>query len=178
MRKVIFGGANSLDNFFARTDNSVDWLLWSDDVTEIMKDLWPRFDCMVMGRKTYEVSIAMGAPSHAGIDTYVFSRTMTPGRTDNGYEVVADDPGDFVRRLKQQEGKDIMVMGGGDLARTLFEADVIDEIGLNIQPVLLGSGIPLFYEMSRQIDLELIDCRRLKKGCVYVTYSVKHQQGQ
>jgi dihydrofolate reductase len=88
---------------------------------------------------------------------------------------VAEEAATVVRRLKEdEEGKDICVMGGGVLAQSLFEADLIDEIGFNIQPVLLGSGIPLFYEMSRQIDLELKECRQLSKGCVYLTYKVKH----
>jgi riboflavin biosynthesis pyrimidine reductase len=64
-------------------------------------------------------------------------------------------------------------MGGGLLARPLFEAGLIDEIGLNIQPLLLGSGIPLFHEMSRQIDLELTECRQLSNGSVFVTYRTK-----
>ena len=67
-----------------------------------------------------------------------------------------------------------MVFGGGDLARSLFEAGVIDEIVFNIHPVLLGSGIPLFHKMKRQIDLELIECKPFKNGCVYVLYRVKH----
>ena len=58
-------------------------------------------------------------------------------------------------------------------AKSLFEADLIDEVGLNIHPVLLGSGIPLFYEMPRQIDLELTECRQLSNGCVALTYQVK-----
>ena len=58
-------------------------------------------------------------------------------------------------------------------ARSLFEAELIDEVGLNIHPVLLGDGIPLFHPMSRQIDLELIDCKVLSTGCVYVLYRVK-----
>ncbi len=66
-------------------------------------------------------------------------------------------------------------MGGGVLAKTLFEAGVIHESAFNIQPVLLGSGVPLFHKMKRQIDLELIECRALKNGCVYVLYSVKHK---
>jgi dihydrofolate reductase len=80
----------------------------------------------------------------------------------------------IVRKLKKEKGKEICVMGGGDLAKNLFEAGVIDEIGFNIHPVLLGSGIPLFHEMKRQIDLELVDCRQLKNGCVYVLYRVKN----
>ena len=92
----------------------------------------------------------------------------------DGVTVMNEDPGDFVRELKRQPGKDILIMGGGDLAKTLFEAGVIDEIGFNIQPVLLGSGIPLFHTMNRQIDLELLECRPFKNGCVYVRYRVKN----
>jgi dihydrofolate reductase len=66
------------------------------------------------------------------------------------------------------------VMGGGELANALFEAEVIDEIGLNIHPVLLGSGVPLFHTLKRQIDLELLACRPFKNGCVHVLYRVKH----
>jgi dihydrofolate reductase len=76
--------------------------------------------------------------------------------------------------LKEQDGKDICLMGGGELARSLFEAGLIDEIGFNVHPVLLGSGIPLFHPMSRQIDLELLECKPFPNGCVLVRYRVKH----
>ena len=176
MRKVVFGGANSLDNYFARKDDAVDWLMWSDEVGKIMADYFKTFDTMVMGRRTYEVAIAMGQGdgSTPGMKTYVFSRTLKP-RSTKKLEITSEDVAEVVGRLKQEEGKDICIMGGGLLAKSLFEADLIDEIGFNIHPVLLGSGIPLFYEMSRQIDLELIDCKTLKTGCVLVTYRVKHE---
>lgn len=183
MRKVIFGGANSLDNFIARRDGAVDWLMWSDEAAEVMKEFWPKVDCIVMGRKTYDVAI-QNAPKAKGkraknpygdIKTYVFSRTLTPGDQD-GVEIVADDPGAFVRNLKSLQEKDICIMGGGEFARPLFEAGVIDEICFNIHPVLLGSGIPLFHEMKRQIDLELIECRPFKNGCVLVSYRVKNNR--
>lgn len=181
MRKVIFGGANSLDNYFARKDGSVDWLLWSDEAAEIMKDMWPRFDVMIMGRKTWEHAMAQFSEEdiekarsmYSGVKEYVFSRSLPAGPTKGGYEIVNSDPGEFVRVLKEHPGKDICIMGGGDLAKTLFEAGVIDEIGFNIHPVLLGSGIPLFHEMSRQTDLELLECKPMKNGCVYVLYRVK-----
>ncbi len=64
-------------------------------------------------------------------------------------------------------------MGGGLLAQPLFEANLIDEIGVNIHPMLLGSGIPLFHEISHQIDLELIECKSFKNGCVSISHGVK-----
>jgi dihydrofolate reductase len=173
VRKVIFGGANSLDNYFARPDDSVDWLMWNDEVAAIMADYWKSFDTILMGRKTYEAALRSGHGSYAGIPTYVFSRTLAPGAHD-GATIIAADAADFVRDLKQQAGKDICLMGGGELARPLFEAGLIDEIGFNIHPVLLGAGIPVFHPMSRQIDLELTECKVFKNGCVLVTYRVKN----
>ncbi len=176
MRNVIFGGANSLDNYFARKDDTVDWLIWSDEVAKFLTDYWKRFDTVVMGRRTYEVGLRMGASGgYPGMKSYVFSRTLKK-KKNKQVEIISEDAAEFVARLKQQKGKDICVMGGGVLAKSLFEADLIDEVGFNIHPVLLGSGIPIFYEMSRQIDLELIDCRQFKTGCVLVTYRVKHQK--
>ena len=177
MRKVVFGGANSLDNYFARKDDAVDWLMWSDEVGKIMADYFKTFDTIVMGRRTYEVAIASGhgGGSYGGMKTYVFSRTLKPRSTRN-FEITSEDVVKFVGRLKQQEGKDICIMGGGLLAKPLFEADLIDEIGFNIHPVLLGSGIPIFHEISHEIDLELIECKSLKNGCVLVTYKVKPPQ--
>jgi dihydrofolate reductase len=185
MRKITFGGANSLDNYFARKDHSVDWLMWSDEAALIMKDYWKTIDTMLMGRKTYEVAISMGKSNRksksknnpfGGIKTYVFSRTLKNGADEN-VEIVSENAVEFVRNLKNQKGKDICLMGGGSLAKTFFEAELIDEIGFNIHPVLLGQGIPLFYEMNRQIDLELIECRPFKNGCVSVSYRVKKQGG-
>jgi len=106
------------------------------------------------------------------VKTYVFSRTLK-NKSSKKLTFVSEDAASFVRRLKEEEGKDICVMGGGVLAKSLFEAGLIDEVGLNIHPVLLGSGIPLFYEMPGQIDLELVKCQQLTNGCVVVTYRTK-----
>ncbi|HEX7773165.1 MAG TPA: dihydrofolate reductase family protein [Pyrinomonadaceae bacterium] len=174
MRKVTFGGASSLDNFIARKDDSVDWLRWTKETGEIMKNYWKTIDTVLMGRRTYEVATksAKGGGGYPGIKTYVFSRTIKK-KSSKKLTFVSEDAASFVRRLKEEDGKDICVMGGGVLAKSLFEAGLIDEVGLNIHPVLLGSGIPLFYEMPRQIDLELVKCQQLSNGCVVVTYRTK-----
>jgi dihydrofolate reductase len=104
--------------------------------------------------------------------TYVFSRTLKKVSSP-GVKLVPNDAGEFVRDLKQKPGKGICLMGGGDLARSLFEAGVIDEVGANIHPVLLGSGVPLFVDAGRRIQLELTECRTIDGGCVLALYRVK-----
>jgi dihydrofolate reductase len=173
MRKVIFGGANSLDNFIARKDHSVDWLLWGPEAAAIMEKFWKTIDTVVMGRKTYEAGLKLGTSSYPGMKNYVFSSTLRES-PDKAVEIISEDAAAFIRKLKNQQGKGICIMGGGELGKSLLEAGVIDEIGFNIHPVLLGSGIPLFHPMQRQIDLELLECSRFKNGCVLVTYRVKH----
>ena len=181
MRKVTFGGANSLDNYIARKDDSFDWIMHGKEANEYMENYFKTIDTMLMGRKTYEVALKMsggkGLPYHQGVKTYVFSRTMKESG-DKSVELVKEDAAEFVRKLKKQEGKDICVMGGGDFAKTLFEAGLIDEIGFNIHPILLGSGIPLFHEMKQQINLELLECKPFKNGCVLVTYRVKNKRAR
>jgi dihydrofolate reductase len=175
MRKVVFGGANSLDNYFARTDHATDWLRWNDEAAAVTAAYWKTFDTVLMGRKTYEVALhhSKGRAPYPDKKTYVFSRTC---KNDAGgaVTIVGTDAAAFVGQLKDQGGKDICLMGGGELAHSLFEARLIDEIGFNIHPVLLGSGIPLFHPMTRQIDLDLLECRPFANGCVLVKYRVKN----
>ncbi len=173
MRKITFGLANSLDNYLARKDHAVDWLRWSKEAAALTADYWKTIDTVLMGRKTYEVALqhSRGKMPYPGMKTYVFSRTLKP-ESHGEITILAEDAVGFVRRLKNADGKDICLMGGGELARSLFEAGLIDELTLNIHPVLLGSGIPVFHTMNRQIDLEFLDCRTFTNGCVCLSYRV------
>jgi dihydrofolate reductase len=172
MRKVVYGAACSLDMFIAGPDGGVDWLLWSDDVTAIMTEFWGGVDTVLTGRKTFEFAMKSGGGgSLPGVRGYVCSRTMTVS-PDRGTTIVPDAVA-FLRSLKAQDGKNICLMGGGDLARSLFEAGLIDEVGLNIHPVLLGGGVPMFPGPVRQTNLELLESRTLKGGCVLANYRVK-----
>jgi dihydrofolate reductase len=174
MRTVTFGAACSLDLYIARQDGSVDWLQWNDEVSAISGELWKTLDTVVMGRKTYEVGVQMGTTSYPGVKNYVFSRTLAES-LDKDVQIIREDASDFVAALKREPGKGICVMGGGELARSLFEADLVDEVGLNIHPVLLGSGIPMFHTLSRQMSFELCENRTLKNGCVYLLYRIRRE---
>ena len=180
MRTVTYGAACSLDGFIAPSDGSMDWLHFSRDVQEYMATYWASIDTMLMGRKTWEVAVGQGGGGGGGgggskgIATYVFSRTLE--RVGHGAQLVREDAGEFVRRLKEQPGKGICVMGGGELAQSLFAAGVIDEVGLNVHPILLGSGVPFFRDAGRRISLELAESRVIDGGCVLMTYRVGNRE--
>jgi dihydrofolate reductase len=175
MRVVTYGAACSLDGFIADRNGGLDWLHFSKDVHQEIARYWKTVDAVLMGRKTWEVAQAKGGGGDGGttgaVKTYVFSRTLS--RLEGpGVTLVSDQAGEFVRRLKEQPGKGICVMGGSDLARSLFEADVIDEVGINMHPVLLGSGVPLFLDGGRRIALTLAESRVIDGGCVLASYRV------
>ena len=172
MRKVTYGGANSLDNYIAGPDEALDWLRWSDDAAAISAASFKGVDTMLMGRKTFEAGQRMGGgPVLKGVRTFIFSRTLESVPPGAG-ELVREDVAEFVRRLKGEPGGDIIVMGGGELGTALIEAGLVDEIGLSVHPVLLGSGTPLFRSLGRRIDLELIEARPIARECVLLRYRV------
>ena len=174
MRTVTYGAACSLDGFITGPDGAIDWLHMSRDVQALMRDYWATVDTILMGRKTWDFAAGMGGGPDVGggIVTYVFSRTL-PEIARPGVQLVRDDAGAFVRALKARPGKGICVMGGGELARALLDAGVVDEVGLNIHPVLLGGGVPMFPGPGDRVGLELAECRALDGGCAYVKYRVR-----
>lgn len=173
MRKVIFGGAVSLDNRLTGPGEAMDWLRWSKDAQAISAASFNGVDAILFGRKTFEFALKSGreAGGPSAMKSYVFSTTLTS--VPEGTELVRGDPATFVRELKAQPGGDIIVMGGGLLGAALLGGGVVDEIGLNIHPLLLGGGTPLFHEMSRRVELELIEARAIAQECVLVRYRVK-----
>jgi dihydrofolate reductase len=188
MRTVTYGGAVSLDGFLAGVDGSIDWLYFSKDVQEVMTNYWKDVDTILMGRKTYDVATAQNraagkkpqkakrsARKEPAMRTYVFSRTLK-AIDEPGVELVAGDAIEFVRDLKQRPGKGICLMGGGELAQALLGAGLVDEVGLNIHPVLLGSGIPTFRDPGHRVKMTLTECRQLKGGCVFAQYKVLHSE--
>jgi dihydrofolate reductase len=91
-------------------------------------------------------------------------------------ELVAGDAVEFVRDLKRAPGKGICLMGGGELAQSLLAAGLVDQVGLNIHPILLGSGIPTFRDAGHRVRLRLTDSRMLEGGCILANYKVMHTE--
>lgn len=149
----------------------MDWLRWTDDAAAINAQVFDGVDAMLLGRKTWEFAQRMGGGSlPAHVRTYVFSRTLESVDPAPGVEFVSEDAAAFVRRLKEEPGGQILVMGGGQLATSLIEAGLVDEIGLNVHPVLLGAGTPLYHPMALRSELELIEARAMADECVLLRY--------
>ncbi len=173
MRKLKYYVACSIDGFIAHEDGSFDGFLpEGESVTDYLESL-KEFDVVLMGRKTYEVGLKEGKTDpYPTMKSYVFSRTMKES-PDKRVEIVSDNVGELVKNLKDETGKAIYLCGGSQLATTLFEENLIDEIILKVNPFLMGSGIPLFARAIAQTALELTDSKIYENGVVLLHYQVK-----
>jgi dihydrofolate reductase len=171
MRQVKYFVACSLDGFIARADGGVDWLFMDQDYG--MSAFFKLVDVAVMGRKTYDkmLELAPQQASFPGMENYVFSTAAKEG--DGKVQFVSGDVGEWVKTIRAQKGRDIWLVGGGNLVRQFLAAKVVNEIVLTIHPRLLGSGIPLFPMPYPEMELELIRCERYSTGLVQVFYAVK-----
>lgn len=171
MRRVRFSVAVSLDGYIAGPGGEMDWLVWSDDAATLAKAHWQGFDTVLLGRKTYDVAARSGQAGGdpGGIHSFIFSRSLTESPSPHA-RLVADDAVGFVRALKGEPGQDILLMGGGELAGSLIAGGVVDEIGLNVHPVVLGGGAPLFPAGPERLGLTLREARPLQKDCVWMVY--------
>jgi dihydrofolate reductase len=172
MRKIVLGFAMSLDGYIARPDGAVDFLVMDKETSELMAKFFATIDTAIMGRKTIEAAIRMTGGSYkppVPLATYVFSRTWAVGKRDH-FEVVRQSPAALIRKLRKLPGKNIFLMGGGELARSFLQADLVDELFLSIVPVLLGEGIPAFPGGFPQRAFKLLGSSTSSKHSVTLSY--------
>ena len=174
MRKLKYHVATTLDGFIAHQDHTVGGFMdEGEHVTDYFISLKNDYDVVLMGRRTYEFGFQFGVTDpYPWMKQYVFSRTMEKS-PDPNVELVSEDVIDLVTNLKKGAGKDIYLCGGGELATALLAEDLIDEIVLKVNPILFGTGVPLFSETIKQIDLELISSKNYQNGVLLLQYGVK-----
>ena len=171
MRRVIYGGAMSLDGYIAGPNGEYDWIVMDPDID--FAGLVGCVDTFLIGRKTFQAMQAMGdaAPPTPGIRNIVFSRTLRPEECPNA--TLSDDAEGVVARLRTETGKDIALFGGGELFRSLLAAGLVDALHFHVVPVLLGGGVPLLPSPADRAKLKLTSHRLYEKtGTIGLEYEI------
>jgi dihydrofolate reductase len=173
-RRIIVHIAASADGFIARPDGGLDWLTSRPKpagfygIGEFMKTV----DTKIFGRKTYEAGLRLGGKFDAKDPALVFSRHPPPADAPAGVRFVSEEIAPFARRLREQPGKDIWLMGGGELIASFLDVGAIDEFVVSVTPVFIGDGIPLVARRDRHVPLELQSVERFEDGVVQLRYRV------
>jgi dihydrofolate reductase len=180
-RKVILGFGISIDGYIARRNGAMDFLIIDKEGEQVMADFFAKIDTTVMGRKTAAAVVKMrksgDIPDTPDMANYVFSRRWKPGKRE-GFEVVRGSLTTFVRKLKRRAGKDIYLGGGGELARSFLQEDLVDELYIGVSPTLLGDGIPAFPGKFPQRDFNLTECKSYSNGSVALRYERMRKRRQ
>jgi dihydrofolate reductase len=172
VRPVLLNLTTSLDGFIADRDGGVRWLAPPPaDIPVDYEKLMATVDTLVMGRATYETSLALegGVEMFAGKRVIVFTSRDDLAPRD-GVEFVREPPVEFMRRLRAGEGGTIWLYGGGLLATALSDAGLVDDYLIAIQPILLGDGIPLWRTPHGTTALERASAQVWDGDLVVVRY--------
>ncbi|MEV7612451.1 dihydrofolate reductase family protein [Streptomyces sp. NPDC089799] len=163
----------SLDGYIARPDGDIDWLTerGAEAGDTGFEEFMAGIDTLAMGRNTYEKVLTFGFWPYEGKHVAVLSTTLE-----------ADDPRISVHRslpellaALTERGAENVYVDGGVTVQTFLREDLLDELTLTTVPVLIGSGLPLFGELDRDVDLTLRSARTLGAGFTQATYAVTHR---
>jgi dihydrofolate reductase len=174
MRKLKYHVAATVDGFISREDGSWDFFPQEGDhIPEYIAALKTSYDTVLMGRRTYEPALKVGVTDpYPWLETYVFSRTMKESPNPR-VKLVAEDALGVVRRLKEGEGRDLYLAGGGTFATALLDAGLVDEVLVKLNPLLLGAGISLSPGLRAVMNLELLSTKVYRNGVLLLQYAVK-----
>jgi dihydrofolate reductase len=154
------------------------WVIADDDMFAAMEADYAKSDALLLGRRTYETFAASWPERGSEVPNadwmnntrkYVASTTLESPEWNNA-TVIEGDVAEAVARLKQEDGKDIMVNGSGALVRTLMRNHLLDELRLFVHPVVVGSGRRLFDDQSDPVEFALVDSHAYDNGVISLTY--------
>jgi dihydrofolate reductase len=174
-RQVVVHIAASADGFIAGPDGDLEWLTSRPPTDGFygMNAFMKSIDTKVLGRRTYDASRRLGAKFDRKGGTTVFSRQPPPSDVPDGVDFVSGSTADFVGRLRAKRGKDIWLMGGGDLIASFLDEQAIDQFVISVVPVFIGEGIPLIAHRPRHVRLHLKEAESVADGVVQLCYGVR-----
>ncbi len=175
MKKIILYIAASLDQRIAEPDGGLDWLTGfpNPEKTDYgYKNLLASADTVIMGGKTYRELLSMDVIWHyPNQQTYVVSHHEWSAKENISF--ITENIIETISELRNKPGKDIWLVGGGELLSMLLAADLVDEMQICYIPVILGRGIPLFPEQPKESEWELERSTSYESGVLRIDYKRK-----
>lgn len=176
MRKIILYIASSLNGKIAERDGSVSWLDRvppPEDTDYGYASFYESIDTTLQGASTYDQIISWGIDfPYKDKKNYVLTRQKD--REDTEFvSFISQDHTAFIEQLKQEQGKDIWLIGGGQVNTLLLNAGLIDEIIIFMMPIILNGGIDVFDGLPKETQLDLISSKSYSSGAVELIYNVK-----
>lgn len=187
MRKLILFLHASLDSFVEGPNGAMDigWIAYDADLANHAKEILSTADTVIWGRATYQMMHSywpsmLSNPeaseherNHAKwiekTEKIVFSTTLDKVEWNNS-RLVKDHVEEEINRLKQKQGKDMVILGSPRFAHYLMQLDLIDEYKITVSPVLIGSGLPLFQGIQEKTNLKLIENKTFASGAIGLHY--------
>jgi dihydrofolate reductase len=186
MRKVTFFMLTSVDGYFEGPQRELDWHHVDEEFNRFVLDQLEGADTLLFGRVTYAM-MASYWPTPAAIQNdplvagkmnslpkIVFSRTLK-GADWHNTRLVKSNFTQEVSQLKQQDGRCLLMLGSSNLAVSFLQAGLLDEIRLLVNPLILGSGHPVFHGLSARYALKHLDTRTFRSGNVLLIYEPFHR---
>lgn len=176
MPEIVYHVASSIDGFIADKDGKVDWLndfpsFEDSEVSGDFEAFQNSFDGIVLGGHTYDFALGYGQWMLPNTPSWVFTkRALTVLHLS--IQLTKENPETVIQQMESKGIKRVWLMGGGKLAASFMDAGLVNEIQLSIVPILLGQGIPLIGETSKEPKLTLTENKQYSNGVVSVTYKV------
>lgn len=172
MKKIKLYIAVSIDGFIADKNGGVEWLEKlpnPDNLDYGYFEMYHSIDTILMGNNTYQQILGFDIPfPYADKTNYVFTRNTALIKDEN-VTFISSDITEFIKSLKQKEGKAIWLVGGGQINTILLKSDLIDEMIIAYIPIVLGEGIPLFTKATQQ-TFRVVKSEAYNTGVLSVTY--------
>jgi dihydrofolate reductase len=177
----------SLDGFVTGPRNEMNWIIMDDEIFRDATNL-EETDTALYGRVTYQMmesywpTVLANASStrlelqHAEwierVDKIVFSNTLEKAEWNNAI-LIRKNIAEHVNKLKQQTGKNMMIFGSPTLTHSFMQWNLIDEYKLNVNPVILGTGTPLFENILERVNLKLLSEKKYQSGVIGLRYETR-----
>jgi len=186
MRKLIFFMHTSLDGFVAGLNGEMDWIKVDDAIFDFVGTMTEQADTALYGRVTYQMMESYwptagekpNASKHDiehsiwynNVSKIVLSKTIKE-IGQNNTKVISENIPDNINKLKQQEGKNILIFGSPSASNSILNKGLVDEFWIFVNPILLGQGIPLFKDISERVKLSLIETKTFDIGVIALHYA-------